>query len=55
VGLFRSREVRFRERFGGWDLGVDSAALLVEFGAVGIFGDHVVVGAYGVEPEAVVG
>jgi len=29
--------------------------LFIEFGTVGIFGDQVVVGAYGVEPEAVVG
>jgi hypothetical protein len=38
-------EVGVGEGLGGWDLGVDGASLVVEFGVVGVFGDEVVVGA----------
>ena len=46
--------VGFGQRFGCGDLGVDGGAVFVGFGAIGIFGDEVGVGAEGVEPEAMV-
>ena len=44
-GFVGASEVRFGLGFCCWNLGVDGASLVVELGAVGIFGDQVVVGA----------